>query len=120
VTTGRFLRIAGCAIAVAAVVLAIVPFRATLPINGAVVLSSSPRSSCGPAITNAWHAERTRYLSFSATNPQVPAGVGCVRPARDRLGFSAAGFVLALALAIVARFIDRRPGSDRRRINPAD
>jgi hypothetical protein len=111
VTTGRFLRIAGCAIAVAAVVLAVVPFRTTIPIHGAVVLSSPPlRSSCGPPITEAWYTERTRYLSFSATNPRAPAGVGCVKPARDRLGFSAGGLVLALLLAIVARFIDRRPG----------
>ena len=120
--TSRLLRIVGLAIAVLAVLVAVLPFRTTLPRHGNFVVSSPPiRSSCGPPITNAWHAERTRYLALSAPNPEAPHGVGCVKPARNRLAVSAGGFVLALLLAIVARLIDRPPGSDRRRrASPTD
>ena len=120
--TSRLLRIVGLAIVAAAVLVAVLPFRTTLPRHGTFVVSYPPiRSSCGPPITNAWHAERTRYLALSATNPEAPPGVGCVTPARNRLAVSAVGFVLAVLLGIVARFIDRPPRSDRRRrAGPAD
>ena len=117
--TSRLLRIVGLAIVVAAVLVAVLPFRTTLPRHGTLVVSSPPiRSSCGPPITNAWHAERTRYLALSATNPEAPRGVGCVKPARNHLAVSAGALILALLLAIVARSIDRPPGSGR--ADPAD
>src|SRR5712692_1653899 len=106
----------GLAIAATSVVFAVLPFRTTIPRHGNFVVASPPlRSSCGPPITNAWHEERTHYLTFSATNKEAPPGVGCVKPARNRLAASAYGFAFALLLGIVAGFIERPPGSRRRR-----
>ena len=106
---GLFLRIPGLAIVVAAVVLAVLPFRAHIPIHGASELSARTlRSSCGAPVTSAWHAEHTTYLAFSAANPEAPAGVGCTKPAGERLGFAAVGFVLGLLLVLSAALGERR------------
>jgi len=115
VKAGRILLMLGIAISAAAVVLAVLPFRAHIPIHapihGGTELSvRTLRSSCGAPVTSAWHAEHTTYLAFSAANPEAPAGVGCTKPARERLGFAAVGFVLGLLLVLSVALGARRRG----------
>ena len=122
VTASRTLRISGLLIAVSAVALALIPFHGELPVHATgALMSVSPlpasislRSSCGaPVIEALRHAPADGgwfgYTPLTSTVVDV-RGIGCPRPARQRLGISLAGLVLASVLGAIAIGLDRRRG----------
>jgi hypothetical protein len=110
VSASRVLRLVGLLIALGAVALVLVPFRADVPVSGSGALQGL-QSSCGPPITEAFRKPASGWFGYAvaAGHRAVLSGhVGCTRPARDRFRISVAALFLALLLAVAASLLAGR------------
>ncbi len=72
-----------------------------------------PHVHCSAPVIDAWRAPSAPSGWFGyapLTKTPLVAGAGCRETSRHRLALSGFGVILACALVLVARRIDRRPG----------
>jgi len=77
-------------------------------------LAAAPQVHCSAPVLDAWRAPAASSGWFGyapLTGTPVVFGSGCRETSRNRLRLSAIGLGIAFGLVLVARRIDRRPGS---------